>query len=264
MGLPINNNKMLYTLHKLEALGFLVFIMSTYLILISKFDLYEFTEYLSNLKIWGLICGYALLMSLLIDLVRCKWKEFSTQMSIVLHCLAGFLVFFPIMGINWISLIAGCVGALCASIYAFSYYFFEKKGTLGWIFLLIFPLLLGMRLFDFTIKEGWTDERTESSYSAEFDLFNGKKEIPLSLKKGDVVTSYISFNRMNEGAYGYQVLDNNGNPVGMKELENKIESYRESDRTIQQFKAETVGKYKLIVTGDDLKGKIHIMWEIES
>ncbi|WHY79886.1 hypothetical protein QNH20_12375 [Neobacillus sp. WH10] len=209
----LNNNVMEYILNKLAALGLLVFIMCIYIILGTGFDLYEFTVSLSNINVWGLICGYALVMTVLIDFVRYKWREFTFKTSILLHCLAGFIVFFPIMGINLFSLIAGSVGALCAFIYAFSCYFLEKKKQLVWISLLVFPLLLCIRLIDFTIKENWIEEKTKTSFSAEFERFNGKNEIPISLKKGDVVTSFISFDQMNGGGYGYHILDNNGELV---------------------------------------------------
>lgn len=258
-----NNNVMEYILNKLAALGLLVFIMCIYIILETGFDLYEFTESLSNIKVWGLICGYALVTTVLIDLVRYKWRDFTFKTSILLYCLAGFIVFFPFMGINLFSLIAGSVGALCAFIYAFSCYFLEKKKQLVWISLLVFPLLLCIRLIDFTIKEDWTEEKTKSSFFAEFERFNGKNEIPILLKKGDVVTSYISIDQMNGGGYGYHILDNNGELVEMKELEETYGAYGDFDTNAIQFNAEKAGIYILIVTGDNLKGKIDVKWEID-
>lgn len=259
----LNFKVMEYILSKLVALGSLVFIMCIYLLIATGFDLYEFTLYFSNIKAWGLICGYALVITVLIDFVRYKWGEFTFKTSILLHCLAGFIVFFPIMGVNLYSLIAGGVGALCACIYAFSCYFLEENKKLVWIILLVFPLLLSIRLIDFTIKENWTEERTKSSFSAEFKRFNGKNEIPISLKRGNVVTIFISFNPMNGGGYGYHVLDNNGELLGMKELENTHVEYGNTKTSAIQFKAEKEGLYFLIVTGDNLKGKIDVKWEID-
>ena len=263
LGIKFNGNLMEYILNKLAALGLLVFIMCIYIILATGFDLYEFSENLSNIKIWGLICGYALMTTLLIDLVTYKWIEIKYQTSILLHCLAGFLVFFPIMGVNLISVIAGGVGALCACIYVFGSFLLTKKKQLVWIFLSVFPLMLCIRLFDFTIKEGWTEEKTNSNFSAEFERFNGKNEIPIFLNKGEVVTVYISFEQLNEGGYGYHILDDNGEYVGMKELEDTSEEYRGIDTNTIQFNAEKAGGYILMVTGDNLKGKIDIKWEID-
>lgn len=262
LGIKFNKNVIEYILNKLAALGLLVFIMCIYLILATEFDLYEFRENLSNIKIWGLICGYALMTTMLIDLVTYKWIDVTYQTSILLHCLAGFLVFFPFMGVNIISLIAGSVGALCAFIYAFGSSFLKKKKQLVWIFLSVFPLLFCIRLIDFTIKEGWIEEKTNSTFSAEFERFNGKDEIPISLKKGEVVTFYISFEQI-DGGYGYHILDDNGKYVEMKELEDTYEEYRGIDTNTIQFKAEKAGGYMLIVTGDNLKGKIDIKWEVD-
>ncbi|WP_285767422.1 hypothetical protein [Peribacillus sp. SI8-4] len=258
-----HNNVMAYILKKLAGLGLLVLVMCIYIILGSGFDLYEFSEALSNTKVWGLICGYALVMTVLIDLIRYKWSEVTNHTGILLHCLAGFIVFFPFMGFNLFSLIAGSVGALCGFIYAFSCYFLVKKKHVVWIALLVFPLLLSIRLFDFTIKERWTEEKTKSSFSAEFERFNGKNEIPLSLKKGDAVTSYISFDQMNEGGYGYHILDDGGKLVEMNELEDTHGEYGVNETNVIQFHAENTGTYRVIITGHNLKGKIDVKWEID-
>lgn len=255
-----NNNVLEYILNKLATLGLLVFTMCAFTIIGTGFDLYEFTESLSNIKFLGLICGYALITSVLIDLVSYKWRELTLMTSILLHCIAGFIVFIPFMGINFYSLIAGSVGALCASIYAFSYYFLVRKKRLAWVFLLVIPLLLCIRLFDFTVKEGWIEELTKSSFVAEFERFNGKNEIPIVLKKGDIVTTYISFDEMNGGGYGYHILDNNGELIEMKQLE---EAYENHDTNAIQFKAKKAGIYRLVLKGNNLKGKMDVKWEID-
>ncbi|WP_432355600.1 hypothetical protein [Sporosarcina sp. A2] len=256
----LNNKVLEYILNKLAALGLLVFTMCVCTIFGTGFDLYDFTESLSNIMFWSLICGYALMTSVLIDLVSYKWREFTFKTSILLHCIAGYIVFIPFMGINFYSLIAGSVGALCAFIYAFSYYFLVRKKRLAWIFLLVIPLLLCIRIIDFTAKEGWTEEKTKSSFLAEFERFNGKNEIPISLKKGDRVTTYISFNEKNGGGYGYHFLDNNGELVAMKQLE---EAYGDYDTSAIQFKAKKTGIYRLVLTGDNLKGEMDVKWEID-
>lgn len=258
-----SNNVVNYILNKLAALGLLVFIMCIYIILGNGFDLYEFTESLSDIKVWGLICGYALTTTVLIDLVRYKWRAFTFKTSILLHCLAGFIVFFPLMGFNFFAFIAGSVGALCAFIYAFSNYFLERKKQFVWIFLLVFPLLLSVRLIDFTIKEDWNEEKTISSFFAEFERFNGKHEIPIPLNKGDVVTSYLSFEELNGGGYGYHILDDNGEFVVMEDLEEADEAYGDLDMTAIQFHAAKEGIYFLIVTGHESEGKIDVKWEID-
>lgn len=255
-----NNNVLVYILNKLAALGLLVFTMCVYTILSTRFDLYEFTESLSNIKFWGLICGYALMTSVLIDLVCYKWRKFTINTSILLHCVSGFIVFIPFMGINFYTLIAGSVGALCAYIYAFSYYFLVRKNRLAWIFLLVIPLLLFIRPMDFTIKEGWIEEKTKSSFLAEFKRFNGKNEIPISLEKGDIVTTYISFVERNGGGYGYHILDSNGELVGMTELDKTYEDY---EKNAVEFEAKKSGIYRVVLTGDNLRGKVNVKWEID-
>ncbi|WP_080844033.1 hypothetical protein [Cytobacillus gottheilii] len=257
-----NDTVMDYILNKVAALGLLIFIMCTYLLLGTGLDLFEFTEYLSDLEYWLYISGYALLITVLIDLVGYKWVKLTIIAKIFLHCLAGFIVFFPFMGINPFTLIAGFVGSLCALIYVLCCYFLKKKKRLALIALFVFPLLLSVRLIDFTDKENWTEEITNTSYAAMFDHFNGKHEIPLSLKKGDLVTIYISFTPTNGGGYGYQILDQNNENVGMTELGEMDREYEELNTRAIQFNAEKAGAYRLIVTGDHLKGKIDVKWTI--
>ena len=256
----LNNHAWVYILNKLAALGLLVFIMCVFTILSTRFDLYEFTESLSNITFWGWICVYALMTTMLIDLICYKWKRFTIKTSIVLHCILGFFIFIPLMGVNFYTMIAGSVGALCAFIYAFSYYFLVRKNRLAWTFLLVIPILLCIRPMDFTIKEGWTEEKTKSSFLAEFTRFNGKNEIPMILEKGDLVTTYISFKEKNGGGYGYHILDNNGELVGMTELDGAYEDY---DTNAFQFKAKKSGIYRVVLTGDNLRGKIDVKWEID-
>lgn len=254
-----------YLLNKLAALGSLLMFMCLYLLLASEFDLYDFTEYLSDLTLWGLIGGYALIMTILIDFVSYKWIRVTFQTSILLHALAGFIVFLPVYGMNIFSVIAGSIGALCACIYAFSYAIIRKR-RIGWVLLLMFPLLLSIRLIDFTIKEGWTEERTNSSFSAEFERFHGRNEIPISLKKGEEITSYLSIEQRNEGGHGFRVLDPKGKAVGMEMIEEQADTYEEYTNIqsdVFQFQAESEGTYRLIVRGHDLEGKIEVNWEID-
>lgn len=255
-----HNNVLEYLLNKLAALGILVFTMCIYSLLLTRFDLYEFTEFFSNLTFWGLICGYALMISMLIDLVSYKWKRITIKRSILLHCMAGFIVFIPFMGMNFYLLIAGSICVLCAFIYAFSYYFIVTKKRFTWIFLLVIPLVLCLRWIDFTIKEDWIEEKTKTSFSAEFKRFNGENEIPISLKREDIVTTYISFDKNNAGGYGYHLLDNNGELVEMRELEETHDDY---DTHAIQFKAKKTGIYRVVLTGDNLRGKIVVKWKIE-
>lgn len=258
-----NTNVIEYILTKLAALGLVVLAMSIFLILLNGFDMYAFTETLSNLKVWGLICGYAVVTTVLIDLVRVKWISFTFMTSILLHCLAGFIVFFPIMGFNYFAILAGSVGAICALIYALSSYFLARKKQYAWVFLLVFPLLLSIRLIDFTVKEGWHEEKTATSFSALYDRFHGKTEIPIPLKKGDVITITLSFDQINGGGYGFRILDENGHFVGMTELEEAGDANGDLDTTTIQFQAEREGIYFIIVTGNESQGKIDVTWEIE-
>lgn len=259
----LNDKVINYLLNKIAALGFLVFIMSSYVLIATSFDLYEFVETITNIAFWLYMSGYALLTTMLIDLVSYKWKELTNKSIILLHCLAGFVAFFPQIGLNPISIIAGLVGALCAFIYALGTFLFKKKKNFVWAALLVFPLLLGMSFVDFTEKKNWNAQMTESTYSAEFEYFNGKHEIPLTLEKGDKVTIYVSITLENGGGHGFHVRDENNDYVAMRILEETNDPYEQVNTNGFQFDAKEAGVYQLTVTGDDLDGKIEVKWEID-
>lgn len=71
--MKLNRSVLRYILTKLSALGLLILIMCSYLVLVNGFDMFGFTESLSNLSFWGLIGGSALITTMMIDLVRVKW-----------------------------------------------------------------------------------------------------------------------------------------------------------------------------------------------
>lgn len=259
----LNRNIMGYILNKFAALGLLVLIMCITLIIVNGFDMYRFTESLSNLPFWGLIGAYALVTTMLIDVVRVKWISFSSGVSVFLHGVAGFIVFLPLMGFNFYAVIAGSVGALCAMTYAFSSYLLEKKKQYTWLFLLVFPLFLSIRLIDFTIKKDWTEEITATSFYAEFERFNGKNEIPIPLKKGDVVTANLSFHALNGGGYGFHIKDEYGEFVGMEDIGEKDGQDNDLDAAVIQFEVVKDGTYFIVVKGDSLQGEIDVRWDIE-
>ncbi|MHA6250396.1 hypothetical protein [Oceanobacillus sp. CAU 1775] len=259
----MESNPINYLLNKTAALGFLVFIMCSYALLATGFDLYEFVKTIANLKFWLYISGYALLVTILIDFVDYKWKKLTTTHIMLLHTLAGFVAFFPIVGLNPIAIIAGFVGALCAFIYALGSYFFKRKKKLAWLVLLVFPLLFGVSTIDFTEKEQWDAQVTDSSYSATFEYFNGKHEIPLNLEKGDKVKASVAITVKNAGGHGHHVRDEKNNLVPMQTLEDTRNDYEKRSTHTYEFVAEKEGEHKIVVTGDDLRGKIEVEWEIE-
>lgn len=150
--------------------------MSVFLVFLNGFDMYAFTETLSNLKVWGFICGYALVTTMFIDLVQVKWIPFTFITRFRLYGFAGLIVFFPIMDFHISAFIAGSVGALCACFMHLVATFAQKK-QYAWAVLLVFPLLLSIRLIDFTGKEGRHEEKKATSFSAAFERFHEKTKI---------------------------------------------------------------------------------------
>ncbi|MGW9604491.1 hypothetical protein, partial [Heyndrickxia sporothermodurans] len=57
-----------YLLTKFAGAGFLMFVISNYVLLVSGIDMYEFVEGIANWFLWGIVFGYGILCSLFIDL----------------------------------------------------------------------------------------------------------------------------------------------------------------------------------------------------
>ena len=118
MSLKINLLKAIpYLTTKLSGAGFLLFVISIYLLLESGRDMYEFVEGISNWFLWIIIFGYGILCSLFIDLFVYKVPFASYLVKILLYIVAGYGIFF-IISINvYFIFIAGTIGAICSLIF---------------------------------------------------------------------------------------------------------------------------------------------------
>lgn len=241
-----------YITTKLAGAGFLLCVMFTYLFLASGFDLYKFVEGISNGMLWLVVFGYGILCSLLIDLLAVKIPKGKYFLYIV----SGYAVFI-INGLNVYTLIAGTVGALSSLIFYFGTYLSFRLKTFTYFFSIFVPLFFIILMnVDFTEKKQWHEVKDGSSYTATFEQFNGKHEIPIQAKAGQTIISIIfsyDFINKNGGGHGFHILDEKNNLVGMNEI-NEQES---------QFKIKDDGIYRMVVTGDDVKGKFSLTWRIE-
>lgn len=240
-----------YLITKLAGAGFLMFGMSIYLLLASGLDMYEFVEGISNWSLWLIVFGYGILCSLLIDLLVSKVLGTRYLVKIILYVVAGY-AFFIINGVNVFTLIAGTVGALCALIFYFGASISSRFMRFRYVFSFVMPLILVLLMpIDFTEKVQWIEEKSDHSYTASFDYFNGKHEIPVSATAGQTITLSHEFKNTNGGGHGFHVLNENNKLVGMTELsENELE-----------FKAMDAGVYRIVVTGDDVKGRFEVTWK---
>lgn len=254
MALKINLLKAIpYLITKLSGAGFLLFVISFYLLLESGLDMYEFVEGISNWFLWIIVFGYGILCSLFIDLFVFKVPITSYLVKIILYIVAGYGIFFIITINVYIMFIAGTIGAICSLIFYVGTYLSFSFKSFKYVFSIVVPLTIIILMgVDFTEKEQWDEVISETSYTATFDHFNGKHEIPVLAKAGQTITLSHDFKATNDGGHGFHVINEKNKLVGMTEI---------SEGELK-LKVQDVGVYRMVVTGDDVKGEFNVTWNI--
>ncbi|MDV2884751.1 hypothetical protein RYX45_06150 [Alkalihalophilus pseudofirmus] len=259
---PLTLKIIKYITPKLSGAGFLFLFMFLYAFLHSGFNLYSVLDELSSSMLWLLIFGYGILCSLLIDLIvhQIPRTNIVFRMSIgsfksVLYVISGFAIF-QVFGMNAITIIAGFVGGVCALIFYMASSLAYHVRSFRVLFGILVPIILIALLnIDFTAKSGWTEERTDSSYSASFDSFNGRHEIPIELEEGEVFTVTHEFNNTNGAGHGFHIRNEKNQYVGMEHISD--------EPSLLQLNVGKAGIYKIVITGERISGSFTVNWTIE-
>lgn len=208
-----------YILIKVAGAGFLLFVLAVGLFYGNGFELYEFVEGISNWFLWMIIFGYGVLCSMLIDLIVYRFPNTNLSVIFLLYFVAGFIYFIVIGGLNVYTVIGGSIGAIGALVFYLGEKISIRFTSLRYIFALVVPLLLIILTnFDFTQKFQWNELKNDSSYTATFDYFNGKQEIPIYAKEDQTITFSHDFLNTNGGGHGFYVQNENNEMVGMSEI----------------------------------------------
>lgn len=238
---------------KLAGAGFTLLLFFTFLFLQSGWDMVEFVDSISSGYIWVIIFGYGIICSIVIDILEWKIARINKRIKFLLYAAAGYLIFF-INGVNVFTFIAGTIGALCSLIFYFGTHLSNRSKGTKLVFAILVPLFFILLLnIDFTEKKQWVEEREATSYTASFNYFNGKHEIPLKVIEGQSLNLSIEVKNENGGGHGYHVLNPKGDLVGLTEV----------DERMMVFTAHASGVYHVVVTGDDLRGGITVKWTID-
>ncbi|WP_045515850.1 hypothetical protein [Neobacillus niacini] len=242
-----------YLFTKLAGAGFTLFLFFTYLFLASGFDKYKFVESISSWNIWIIIFGYGVICSMMIDFLQWKIPRINNRIKVLLYIVAGYS-FFLIMGINVFAFIAGTIGALCSLLFYFGTYLSDRSKGTKFAFAILVPLFFIILLnVDFTEKVKWNEVRDDSSYTASFEYFNGKHEIPIKVQANQTAIISIEFINQNGGGHGYHVLNEKDKLVGMTEVQEGT----------MKVNAEDTGVYRVVVKGDDIRGRFTVTWKID-
>ncbi len=253
MTLKINLIKAIsYLITKLAGAGFLLFVISIYLLLSFGKDMYEFVEGISSGFLWIIVFGYGILCSLLIDLWVLKVPNSSLTVKILLYILAGYGFFIITMDVSFM-LFAGTIGALCSLIFYVGTLLSFRFQSFKYVFSIVVPLIIIILMdVDFTEKEQWIEVKSETSYTATFDHFNGKHEIPILAKSDQTITLSYDFNATNDGGHGFYMLNGKNKLVGLTEVSEEV----------LKLEVQKAGVYRMVVTGDDVKGNFKVKWSI--
>jgi hypothetical protein len=238
---------------KLAGAGFTLFVIFTFILLRSGFDRYEFVESISSGYIWMIIYLYGVFCSLMIDFLEWKIPRINKGIKTLLYVAAGF-GFFLLNGINVFTLIAGTIGAFCSLLFYFGTYLSDRSKGTKFAFAIFIPVFCIILMnIDFTEKLQWNEVRKDSSFTATFQNFNGKHDIPINVREAQTINILIEFVNQNGGGYGYHVLNQKDKLVGMTEV----------NEGVMKFTAPDTGIYRVVVKGDDLRGSLKVKWKID-
>ncbi|MFF2091457.1 hypothetical protein [Paenibacillus sp. NPDC058174] len=106
---------------------------------------------------------------------------------------------------------------------------------------------------DMTVTREWKAVQTDGSYEANFDYFHGEKAIKIALEKGQSLHFKVDWPSENSGGYGLHVLDKQG----------KLVPQYDATEYGGIIKAEQTEAYRIVVTGDKLKGALSVRWSVK-
>ncbi|KRF06552.1 hypothetical protein ASG89_19055 [Paenibacillus sp. Soil766] len=244
-----------YLLSKLSGAGIATLLFILFLFMNTGFDMYKIVEDVFQLKLLHFFYLYGIASSFVIDLFARLIPRIGKLGKVLLYIIAGFAIFM-VHGFNAYTIIAGIVGALSALVFYGGTQWLKLKSPVKYAFSIAFPLLLVVVLnIDFTVKNGWSDKTTSTSFEANFTYFNGKHEIPVVVREGEKLSYAVEITNVNGGGYGYSLIDDNGDNLGGRENNNGRLKY---SVTIKK-----TAEYRFVVKGDGLQGAIKVEWALE-
>ncbi|SFD53257.1 hypothetical protein SAMN05216378_0343 [Paenibacillus catalpae] len=229
-------------------LGFLVMVVGPHV--------YQMSQLTKELSLWTFIYVYAVLFSVVVDVALYKWKSgpFKRILTVMLYMLGGYVPFVVWFPNQWmLSLIAGMYGIACSLAFLAAVYFLRRCWPYNAVAaILLLSAAIYVSVNDFTVARQWTETRTADSYRAEFDYFNGDKEIPIHLDSGQTLSYRIEWQVTNGGGYGTH-LDAEGGSY-TKDISDGGDWIA--------YRVEIPSTVRIVVSGDEAKGAFTIQWQI--
>ncbi|WP_270606322.1 hypothetical protein [Bacillus mobilis] len=255
-----------YILTKLTAAFLLLLLISALLLTTSQPTLYSFLTGLRELlyvPFVPILAAYAIFCSICID--KLKLKTHTRLKTLFLYIFCGYLFFLPFLIFKEADLrqflFLGSIGAICSLFFylctviatKFKWIQYVVPGIMLIIFITI--NLIDIEKFG-TSKEQWVETKTDNSFEASFQHFSGKHKVPIELKRGDILEFTIESRAENPNGYMGDIKM----ASEFQEEENYLAS---NGPNTYHFAAIKTGTYYIIVSGNQLKGKLKINWNIK-
>lgn len=205
---------------------------------------------------WTILYGYGVLYATGVDALTVRIKpQLRAFFRILLYIGGGYVPFFVLFWnhLDYVVFI-GLYGVVCALCFYGIDTSMKRKWPLSGITACVLLVVLSwLTLADHTRVEGWTEQRSESGFTATFDYFHGERSIPLSLRAGETLILDVNFRIDGDGGHGFRVADRSGNSIGMERLAD--------DRL--RLTADRDMEINVMISGDQANGKVEVRWQIE-
>jgi hypothetical protein len=246
---------------KLASAGFTMLLFWFFCLLLTG-DGYQSLGAMQELKIWPIIYLYGISSSLIIDLILKCVSRHREPIKAILYIFFGLAYYSYSLTYNSFAafLFIGVFGVIFALMYYWGTFLFRKMRWSNYIFALAIPIILfvvmKVSLMDRYVnwKETYT-QSAQNTYEATFDYFNGSKDIPVQVLKGQILTFKITWDTQGVGqggATGQHVIKPNGEYAGMEQTSDH--------QTMVRIKES--GTYKIVADADRLKGRLKVVWEV--
>ncbi|EGL17877.1 MULTISPECIES: hypothetical protein [Paenibacillus] len=240
-----------FILSKLAAAGTL-FTIFVIIALADDAGLYQISEAARFPYLWWLVYGYAVMYSILVELILFKFfPQAKVGVRMIVYGAGGFAPFAVFFFNTLYIAIPGLIGSVCALFFYAADSLYRRTKIMSAVAGLCIPaVLLVFAGGDFTETKQWREIRTHSSYEVSFAYFNGEKAVPVPIKQGETALLTYSWT-MKNGGYGVRFTDVKqvpGDPPG----DNKI-----------RIRAPESGISTLILTGDHAEGTFRVEWTVE-
>ncbi|SDM78509.1 hypothetical protein SAMN04487897_10140 [Paenibacillus sp. yr247] len=250
-----------YLLSKLAGAGFAYTIMALLVLLSRHFDGVAFSESVFSKPLVLFFWVFGVASSILIDGLTRWIQQNIILVKAALFGASAFIYFMVLPGDDEFRYIA-CV---FATIMAFIFF----GGTLiaeriVW-FRIVLSILIPLAFFfiskqDFTIKKQWVESATATSYDVQFEMFNGKHEIPILVMKGQTINLTIQATHGNNQSYSMRTFDEDGHEVSMS---NNLAESKYTSMYWSKIPIRKDGVIRLVMNGFDFKGSFHVEWNVE-